>query len=308
MSNWLIKLWNSRTMQTFVGILGLLGLFINLMALAFPSMSNLIRWIATGFLVFAALFLAYPLFNRMRGRLITDEDVYQRMAKRYGLGYGNLQVECRIKADGSAEVQREVTVEAFSVIDQLDTFLLVPEPDLAGREARTIDRVRLRSLADERSVTLMHSRSKEGILSTTIGIFPPLKEGEILTYELTEKLPLGLYAVDEQTLAKRNTPYDYFGWNINRPTRKLSMRIYFPSSVMPDINSDGYGVEVRYAAAAPGLFSQRQQYEEQKRLKRPLLVGPEGKQCLKLDVDYPMIGLIYILRWQPLVKESRGKH
>jgi hypothetical protein len=134
-------------------------------------------------------------------------------------------------------------------------------------------------------------------------ISPPLIEGQQVRYELVEHLPEGLYGVNLTRAQQRvrKTDYDYFGWTINRPTRKLRLRTYFPERLEPT----DYGVEVRYASAAPGIPSVAYQLEEQGRLERPSLDGPDGgRYSLKLDVSYPMIGLVYILRWLPL--ESKG--
>ena len=231
------------------------------------------------------------------------EASYKYVAGRYGMGYDRLEVDCTIGPDGSALVQRKVTLEAYSETGELDAFLLIPESQPPGEEAREITPVGIKSLSPGWDVSLAEISKALGSLYTVIKVSPPLSEGQSITYQMTEMLPSNLYAIGltEEELAARETPYDYFGWNINRPTRKLSLRVWFPEGVKPDV----YSGEVRYASAAPGFPSERLQHEEQKRLKRPSLAGPEGNRyVLKLDVDYPMIGLIYVLRWRPPVKKA----
>ncbi len=225
------------------------------------------------------------------------EEAYKYLAERYGIGYDQLAVACTVHSDGSAEVRRRVEVKAYSEIRQLDTFLLIPESPPPG-EKWTIDPLQVRSLSPDYNVS-RRTFGQQGRLSALIMISPQLGAGEQFTYELTEQLPASLYAIDlaEEKLAERKTSYDYFGWSINRPTRKLSLKVYFPEEVKPEV----YGFEVRYASAAPGIPSESFHLEERKRFARPNLIGPQGgRYVLTLEVDHPMIGLIYILRWQPL--------
>jgi len=50
------------------------------------------------------------------------ENNYEYQAQRYGVGYSSFDVQCTIDTDGSASVVRDVEVEAFSTILELDTF------------------------------------------------------------------------------------------------------------------------------------------------------------------------------------------
>ena len=241
---------------------------------------------------------------KTKPEMIDAEETYRHLAQRYGMGYNQLEIHCTITPDGSALVQRKMTLEAYSEIGELDAFLLIPEPQSPGEEARKITAIDISSLNPGWNVSLADTFEALGSLYTVIRISPPLSEGQSIAYQLTEMLPSGLYAIGftKEELAARKTPYDYFGWNINRPTRKLSLRVWFPEAVKPNV----YSGEVRYASAAPGFPSERLQHEEQKRLERPSLIGPEGgRYFLKLDVDYPMIGLIYILRWQPPTEKPK---
>jgi hypothetical protein len=236
-------------------------------------------------------------------RLTDGEGAYRYFAMRYGIGYKQLDVDCTIRLDGSARVRRTVEVEAFSQTKQLDTFLLIPESPPSDREW-DIDLLAARSLSPDFSVSIPKVLEQDGKLSAKLEISPQLGEGQQIVYELVEKLPAGLYAVDftEADLANRKTPIDYFGWTVNRPTRSLNLDVYFPVDTKPD----SFGFEVRYASVAPAFPSDNYQREEEKRI-RPTLIGPEGgRYCLRLCVDYPMIGLVYILSWEPL-KSERGR-
>jgi hypothetical protein len=304
MSKWWDRFFLLILILAFVGQIAILFL---------PTFPELLRSALLIVLLLCTFyFLSFHVIPSLLGALLPKagpapsvaENAYRYSAERYGIGYGWLEVQCTIHPDGSAEVQRKVEVEGHSEISELDTFLLIPEKPPPG-EKWDIDFVQVRSLSPGYNVSLIHIPEQEGKLSALIAISPQLGEGQSVIYEMIEKLPPRLYAINftKEELAKRKSPYDYFGWNINRPTRRLSLRVYFPEDVKPDV----YVLEVRYASAAPGIPSESFQYKEQGRLEKPSLVGPEGgRYFLKLDVDYPMIGLVYILRWQPLVKDLIG--
>lgn len=233
------------------------------------------------------------------------EQAYNYFATRYGVGYDLLEIECFINEDGSATVKRKVTLVSFSEIDKLDTYLLIPEKSPGG-EPRDIALGNIKSLTSKTSITRGAIREEFGRLSVEITISPALSSGISAAYEMTERLPPNLFAVraTRDEIIKRETPYDYFGWNVNRPTRKLSLRVYFPGFPYP-IKPDIYGAEVRYASAS-GFPANRIQHEEQKNLQGPILAEPEGdRHYLNLEVEYPMIGLVYVLRWQPIEKNDR---
>jgi hypothetical protein len=301
MDDWATRLSESPRIQAVFGIVGLLSAVIRLIAFAFPGTPDMVAHISTGFLILALLFLAYPLFVKVRGVLsprLDEENVHLFISGRYGMGYASIQVDCHISENGSAVVRREVDVEAFCEIDSLDTFLLVPESAPDDRVRREANHIEVRSLTPGRDVYRVYSRREERTLSSVIGISPRLVEGDSVTYELKERLPRGLFAIDldEEALRERRIP-DYFGWRINRPTKKLTLNVHFPEAVKPH----SYDGEVRYAAAAPGLPSERQQRLERNRLSGPFLVpaSEENHYTLVLSVDYPTIGLIYIINWQP---------
>ena len=221
---------------------------------------------------------------------------FQYSARRYGAGYNLIDVECNIEKNGSAIVKRTVEVCAHSQLSDLDTFLLIPRVSSVSNEAWTVGFSSIKSLTDGRIITLGEVEEEFGRSSVMFNIAPPLFDGACVTYKMVEDLPINFYAVGytQEALENRQTKDDFFGWTINRPTQKLSLRVSFPTGDEPQL----YNGEVRYASAS-GFSAKRFQYEEQKRL-RPVLESWDGdRHVLKLEVDYPMTGLVYILRWTP---------
>lgn len=239
--------------------------------------------------------------NILTGSWSEGQIAYNFIAQRYGVGYSLLDINFEIKVDGSAIVTRTVEIEAFSTIGKLDTYLLIPERSVDGTE-RDIESAKLESFSPDHTITIQQTKESETdqVLSVVLSISPPLQKGDAFKFRMVESLPIGLYGINlsEEELNKRTDPYDYSGWNISRPSKKLTLNVHFPEFYVPDI----FDAEVRYATAT--IFpSQRTQQEEQQRLKPQMIpVGDHLKYSL--EVDYPMIGLIYILRWKPTPASS----
>jgi len=230
------------------------------------------------------------------------ENAYKYSAMRYGMGHGELKVSCTIRKDGSASIVRQVTVEAYSQLSRLETSLIIPEPPPSGKKRGFSSPPRIEPTTDY-NVSLVKAVERERKQFAEIAFSPELHEDEIGGFKMTEEISPGVYAIDlsEEDIANRKTPYDYFGWNIDRPTRSLHLWVYFPDGVKPVV----YGAEVHYTPVVQDIATTRVQYEEQKRITGPSLVGPEGgRYTLRLDVDFPMIGLIYIVRWQPVPRKT----
>jgi hypothetical protein len=223
------------------------------------------------------------------------EIAFDFSAKRYGIGYNVLDIECIINNDGSATIKRTSTILAYSTISTLDTYLLVPEPASSSQE-RDVGFLDIKSLSPDREVRV-DKRNKDFQKSSFELLFAPsLEHGDECRFQMVEKIPSGTFAINlsMDELSLRKTSYDYFAWNINRPTRHLRMQVFIPESNSPDI----YSSEVRYASAS-GVPFDKTQDEEQKRVRNPLRVIETGRCKLTLGVDYPMIGLIYMIRWEP---------
>ena len=328
------RVLTSKTARVLALVAGI-GSLIALIALVLPTESRVVPWLAGTYLGLVGLgVLAIALESpgrRLWTHFITDlaralgnqsssktlpepgpsesvddaERCYKYGAERYGIGYDDLDIECLIHQDGSATVTRRVDVEAFSQIDKLDTYLVIPEAPLEG-ETWDIDLLQVRSLFPGMEVALAYVKEAQGRLSALLTIRPPLIRGQQVQYEMREELPERLYGIGltEEEQSKRKTPYDYFGWTISRPTKRLRLRVFFPERLTPE----GHGLEVRYASAAPGIPSETFQLEEQRRLGRPSLDGPQADRfSLKLEVEYPMTGLVYILRWEPLTPVTGKK-
>lgn len=247
------------------------------------------------------LFLARNPYSKVEQIEVQTESAKQAFiytASRYGIGYESLSVTCIICNDGSAKVLRRIKVNAHAEIAHLDTYLLI------DGNVNNENRSKVRSINDEREIMLVNTKKEAGQLSGELLINPALQKGDSLIFAMEENLSSRLFAIGmtEDELSTRNSPYDYFNWNINRPTKQLILEVHFPNFAKPYV----FGGEVRYASAS-GFPSVRLHDIELKHLSPPKWVEPHNKkEVLKLEVNYPMVGLIYGIRWQPLVSGERS--
>ena len=228
-----------------------------------------------------------------------DEITFLTAAERYGMAYDSLRVECILNDDGSALILREIKVAATSQFAELDTFLYAPDPTEAG-EPWEIDPdfVKVSSLTAGWQIDVTEFKRESGRLSALLRIDPPLLSGQSMTYQMEQRLPRDFYTIylDPGQFDPNEDNYDYWGWTINRPTRNLHLRIYLPPG---NVKPQEHHLQVRYASASD-FPAQRAQYEERSRANKVELKGPDGgRYILDLSVDYPVTGLIYILRWLP---------
>ncbi len=233
------------------------------------------------------------------GTLIPQQ-IYESLAHRYGFAYESVDVECAIHDDGACTITRRIEVKAFAQYDTIDTFLLTPHLSRDdGDVALDVDAIR--SLTKRHRVSLEQVRNEFKRLSALIRFDPPLVDGASCQYELVENCPPGTYELTgtRERLAARQAegnPDEYFAWTISRPTRRLTMRIFFPDGFTPPETA----VQVRFATASffPSVGLQT---VEQNRVPLPQTHGPMGNRYYVVqEVDYPMINLIYMVRWLPL--------
>lgn len=295
---------DSKSLKAAALVIGIISGLIKITGVFSQTIASTIASIcfALAIFYFMALLLQW-LGKKFLGNASDNaKGCYYYSAKRYGIGYSSMDITFDIKKDGSATVIRIIEIEAFSEVKTLDTYLLIPEESVEGNK-RDIEPVQVESLTPGWNLELdaMKKNNKVQLLSALMIISPPLQSGNKIKYKVIEKLPPKLYAINftRESLNSRENPFDYAGWNISRPSKKLCLKVAFPENFQPTV----YNAEVRYATAS-GFPSVRIQHEEQKQLKPKLSKSPGVKNfhIFSLDVEHPMTGLIYILRWKPVPK------
>lgn len=225
---------------------------------------------------------------------------YKYFAERYGMGNRSIEVQWALRDDGSASLIRIIDLEAYSQVTTLETYLAIPEKSTSGSN-REIGLEDIESEPPFREVKATKVEQHNNRLSVSLSIDPPLRNGDLLKYKMQENLAKKLYSIgltaEQQKL--REKQYDYSGWNINLPTKKIVLKVFIPVKAKPK----EFWAEVRYASTA-GFPANRIQLEETERLSKPSFSFEGELFVLKLEVDYPMLGLIYLLAWEPVTREN----
>jgi hypothetical protein len=159
----------------------------------------------------------------------------------------------------------------------------------------------------ERKVEIVQEQAEHARSSALMRISPPLQSGDRFHYSMKERLPENFYTFADTLESLQNSREkgelfglsDYFGWNINRPTRRFSLDIIFPDGWIPTDDS----AKVLYASAS-SFPSTREQNEELQRLEYARIASKDNRYQLKMTSNYPMIGLIYIITWLPIYKNK----
>ncbi len=293
---------DSQIFRRLAVVFGVIGGLLKVVDIYFPNI-NLIP-ITTLLLGFFCFYIGAILLRSLIYWIRNVNEIdYKYQAKRYGMGYDSFELQCIIDLDGSAKVIREVKTKAYSEISVFDTFIRIQEKDPDGK-SRDVELGEIESNDKNRQLTLRTIKNQPGSgnISAKIDVYPPLKSGDILSYRISDfYLPKGLFGIDlsRQELQKRENPIDYFGWHINRPTRKFTLQIFFPAGRQPVV----FRSEVRYAKAA-GDISDQGPTEEAKNLKPPTLSRSGDRYVLNLEIEYPLSGLIYMIGWYPVSRNS----
>jgi hypothetical protein len=218
---------------------------------------------------------------------VDDEDIYRITAEKYGFGYNRGVLTCVIDGDGNAAFVREMQIEAHTTVEEMNFYLIFPESTDVSEEP--IAPPEVESLTPGYSLK-PDARSTNNRYYTRFEIEPPLPSGKTLEYIFTERTRKPLYAPDKSKIG--TTPWDYYAWDITRPTKRLEVLVTFPVGFRPDRPAH----DVWYSIGQ----SQTRNPAEYNRV-RPFLKSEKigALETLKLSVDYPVLGLTYVIRWEP---------
>ncbi|MCO5182575.1 MAG: hypothetical protein M9965_01400 [Anaerolineae bacterium] len=234
------------------------------------------------------------------------EPVYQYLARRFGVGHNSASFTCEIDDKGHSIVSRRLEVEAFSEIETLDSFLMFPEGN-EDREDSSLDFVQLSTLdkdwriiePEEGDTPLIKTKSirpeSQGLL-IEIDFTTTLRFGDYVRYLLIEKSTIPVFELGHtQKQNERPINYEYFGWAISRPTRQLQLKVIFPLIEEPII----FRKEVRRSTTS-GFKSPPIQHAELLYIPEPTYEKTrDGRIELSLSIMYPVMGLTYMIKWQP---------
>ncbi len=228
---------------------------------------------------------------------------YEINTRRYGWGYEQLNITVTINPDGSAEFKREIVVKAYRALPGLEQSLTL---DLANSEdassASTEPRLSVKGIG--REVKLGEPYFTDGGWVTELTFTPEVDADSPGSFALTERIPKGSYAIGwtANDLSDKKITDQYYAFRIDRPTRELALRIYLPVGY----RAENCKVQVRLIPPVRGVKTTRTDLHEETRITKKLLVsGPTGRRYeLASKIDWPVLGRVYVVRWDPLSVEK----
>lgn len=225
-----------------------------------------------------------------------EEEAYRYLSLQYGWGYKSIQVTGSIDRDGGMRLRRNVTVQAFMQLTELEQSLHVrPNPTDQGS---TLQNVQVFDPTNRARLYEVYPLPDGWV--GKVKFDPGLRADEHFPYTLQEDIPAGTYRLDVPPIemAEAVDKYDWLGWRIDRPMQRLSLQVIFPKGYTP--HEDGYALRVYYQPLPSDTDKGRQHADEQAR-SHVLLAKDDssGEAKLLLTVDSPILGLLYMIRWNP---------
>jgi hypothetical protein len=308
-SGTLLEIWNKPVVRYFAAALAAVAAVVKILQFfVAPNVSSTVKltvwgvfllamfpFVAQGVVSGANRLVESAIEKQMRqgnfpvpSEEVAGEVAYVFNSQLYGMAYEELITHCTIHKDGSAGFRREVELVAHSVVSKIELYMLLPEATPTGDDQ--LELAGAVSLTHFRKLTSEVNRLSSGQMSLTVSISPELNSGQRLRYQVVEKSSPGLYAVTGRE--ERKMPYDYFAWDITRPTKKLEMKVFFPEDVRPE----AFEPDV-WHALGQGQSTHSREYD---RVKELLVERQEGLfHTLVFTIPYPILGLTYVIRWTP---------
>lgn len=215
----------------------------------------------------------------------------------FGSGHDLAQFSCEIGNKGEAIVKRHIQISATTKISELDTFLMFPNPKDGEGNLKSVD-VRCLSPGKDIHAKVSQETTADQLIQY-LEFDPPLENGDSIIYEIVEEAEDQVFMMGQDITITANsqdsTLQEFFGWSIYRPTRRLELKVTFPKNEVPI----DYDTEVRRADTT-GFGREIIETEPRNQLNTPQMTGPYGdRHTLSWEVDFPMMGLVYMLRWRP---------
>lgn len=236
----------------------------------------------------AALSLVWEMWTGSRH--LRDRIVHAIEAGRYGYGYDALDVKAYLdRQDGSMRVHRHVRVRTTAVQRRVRHSLhplsgSSREPDVEGLHKIAPQEI-------DMQVSEVAGLSCDEKMVIEVLFEPPLDAGDVAEYEIQERFPARSFATTASQIDAMPWPYEYFSWHVDKPTRRLSFTVFVPQVLDPaDCTCDvWYG----------GDSHQRHRHECH-RARATFTRRTAGSNCaaLRLDVPFPILGLVYVIRWR----------
>ncbi len=227
------------------------------------------------------------------------EKCFRHAAGYIGFGYEELHFTLKVFDDGSAQLIRTVKMQAYETVEKLDQYLMVPtsrRPDVFAvadvEVLHSSNPLTILSL-DDSSRAVAQTEQKILLLNIT----PPLKMGDIIEFETTERIRPGTIALLYDQLEKGKKD-NTLALDVSWPTKKLFLEVFLPDKfrlvkAQPDV------------WRGPSDISVEKVSKEMLRMLSTRLEQQHNQRYFKvwLEINYPRQGYTYVLRWTPPHRE-----
>lgn len=221
----------------------------------------------------------------------------------YGMCRPRTEFLIEIDSDGSAQIKNDVRVLATTErLHSLEhyTRLILPHGsplsgELIGFEAHGNSPVK---------VTQQIVQYKEAAIYWKVNFtpaLPPLIDtGRIdeseAGYYCVVKQPASSYAMTSEELSEKGEPYEFYTAWIGYPTEFLVLKVVFPkqfnySDPRPDVWLGGLETRLPHDKEYTRIISDRCFRDGRE---------PDGCPFLRLELLYPIVGLVYGIKWNPI--------
>jgi hypothetical protein len=289
--------------RVFVAIVGISAGLLAILNYALPQglKTALVPVIVVGSvcLVIGGLAGVQALRSILDRSRVNSKRSYEYLRSRYGWGYEELEVSGTIEGDGSAVITRTITIKANQPQPMIEQTLFTTPAVEAGNPHP--NDLAVNSLTREFEASIGKIKpSGNGGYSAEIYFTPTIAAERTVKFELVQKLGAGFYAIDWSAaeLSQHGITRQWFGWVVDRPTQSLHEWVVFPENHPPT----GYDLEVNMVPLMQDIKDTRSHRLEAERLKECLQLTRlnESQYRMDLEVESPLIGLVYVMRWNPL--------
>lgn len=136
---------------------------------------------------------------------------------------------------------------------------------------------------------------------------PSLKPGDFSRYSILLERASGCYYMTQEDLFEAikenkhpgNWPFESVGVTIKHPTKRLIMSVIFPDKYIP---SDENNFSAYCGHMMEPIGGENKRLLEKGAFKRMEIDGCRVK--LSLEIDYPLMGVSYALRWLPMDEDE----
>jgi len=216
---------------------------------------------------------------------------YQIAASSIGVAKDNLSIITDIHdLDGTTEARVSMDVRAVTQ----DVRLLEHHYSIPNFPGGSIeDLVKLLDIRSAHKVTPKTRQQNELTIIYSFEIHPRVQRGKILPLSFRRESPAGTYAMTLQESKGRGEDDQVKYLLVRYPSNHLHSEVIFPLGYTPQ----GHTFDVWFGTGRVRHQPEYTRIETDKAYQEKYI--EDGRFSMILDVEYPCVGLYYVLRWNP---------